>query len=77
MRAIGAARVLKTEGGSVRFTPGAAFKTVVGDALDHPTPLHRLTVSSNSISLLGELVLYGDSMQRAIAWREPSMAAAG
>jgi maltose alpha-D-glucosyltransferase/alpha-amylase len=54
VRAIGAARAVKTEGGNVRFTPGATFGSVVGDALDRPTPLHRLTASSNSVSLLGE-----------------------
>ncbi len=52
--AIGDRRVLKTEGGSVRLTPGAAFAEVVGDALSNPAPLRRLTLSSNSVSLLGE-----------------------
>ena len=54
VRSIGGARALKTEEGSIRFTPGATFGAVVGDALDNPTPLRRLTVSSNSISLLGD-----------------------
>ncbi|HET9206039.1 MAG TPA: maltose alpha-D-glucosyltransferase [Burkholderiaceae bacterium] len=54
VRAIGGAKEVKTEQGRVRFTPGATFGAVVGDALDGPTPLHRLTVSSNSISLLGD-----------------------
>ena len=54
VRAIGAARAVKTEGGSMRFTPGATFGAVVGDAVDNPTPLHRLTASSNSVSLLGD-----------------------
>jgi len=54
VRSIGGARVLKTEEGSIRFTPGATFVAVVGDALDNATPVHRLTVSSNSISLLGD-----------------------
>ncbi|MDP1649365.1 MAG: maltose alpha-D-glucosyltransferase [Rubrivivax sp.] len=51
---IGGSRVLKAEGGSVRFTPGKAYADVVGDALQGPTPLHRLILSSNSVSLLGE-----------------------
>jgi maltose alpha-D-glucosyltransferase/alpha-amylase len=53
---IGAKRVIKAEGGTIRCTPGAAFAQVVGDVLDSPTPLalHRLTQSSNSVSLLGD-----------------------
>ncbi|WP_448172072.1 maltose alpha-D-glucosyltransferase [Rhizobacter fulvus] len=54
VRGIGAGRELPADGGSLRFTPTAAFEQVVGDALDGPTPLHRLTTSSNSISLLGD-----------------------
>ena len=52
--AIGTRQELKAESGTIRFVPGAAFKQVVGDALRGPTPLHRLTASSNSISLIGE-----------------------
>jgi maltose alpha-D-glucosyltransferase/alpha-amylase len=44
---------LVAEGGRVHFTRSEAFDAIVGDALDHPTPVHRLTTSSNSISLLG------------------------
>jgi maltose alpha-D-glucosyltransferase/alpha-amylase len=56
VEAIGDKRVIKAEGGSIRGTPGAAFAQVVGNALDAqpPLPLHRLTQSSNSVSLLGE-----------------------
>jgi maltose alpha-D-glucosyltransferase/alpha-amylase len=52
--AIGAGRQMVAEGGTLRFTPTSAFDTVVGDALDGPMPLHRLTTSSNSVSLLGD-----------------------
>ncbi|MEO8124939.1 MAG: putative maltokinase, partial [Burkholderiales bacterium] len=51
---IGKSRTLRTERGKLRFTPGANFAEVVGDALDGELALHRLTTSSNSISLLGE-----------------------
>jgi maltose alpha-D-glucosyltransferase/alpha-amylase len=51
---IGSGRDLAAEGGTVRFTPTAAYGTLVGDALKGPTPLQRLTTSSNSISLLGD-----------------------
>jgi maltose alpha-D-glucosyltransferase/alpha-amylase len=52
--AISAGRELRGEGGRLRFVPGATCAAVVGDALDGPTPLQRLSASSNSISLLGE-----------------------
>ncbi|WP_298829718.1 maltose alpha-D-glucosyltransferase [uncultured Piscinibacter sp.] len=52
--AIGEGRTVRTEGGSLRFVPGSTFAQVVGDALDQPAPLRRLTASSNSISLIGE-----------------------
>jgi len=51
---IGAGTVLKADGGSLRFTPGAAFAEHVGDATARPLPVQRLTTSSNSVSLLGE-----------------------
>ena len=54
VEAIGDKRVLKADGGSVRCTPGAAFASVVGDALSGVAPLRRLTQSSNSVSLLGD-----------------------
>jgi maltose alpha-D-glucosyltransferase/alpha-amylase len=54
VEAIGDKRVIKADGGSVHFTPGKAYAEVVGDALQGPAPLHRLTLSSNSVSLLGE-----------------------
>jgi maltose alpha-D-glucosyltransferase/alpha-amylase len=54
VEAIGDKRVLKADGGSLRFTPGAAYAQVVGDALREPAPLQRLMLSSNSVSLLGE-----------------------
>jgi len=54
VEAIGAGRDIVGEGGTVRFTPTAAFNTVVADVLRGATPLQRLTTSSNSISLLGE-----------------------
>ena len=54
IQAIGAGRELPADGGTLRFTPTAAFAEIVGTALAGDTPLHRLTASSNSISLLGE-----------------------
>ncbi len=53
VHSIGAGRTVRTEAGRLRFTPGANFAEVVGDALDGELTLHRLTTSSNSISLLG------------------------
>ncbi len=52
--AIGHQKVLKADGGTLRFTPGSACASVVGDALLEATPLRRLTLSSNSVSLLGD-----------------------
>ena len=57
VEAIGAGRTLEGDGGvSLHFTPAAAYREVVGDALRQhgPLPLQRLTASSNSISLLGD-----------------------
>jgi len=54
VEAIGERRVLKADGGSIRFTPGAAFSSVVGDALHAPATMRRLMLSSNSVSLLGD-----------------------
>ena len=54
VEAIGAKRELKTEGGTLRFSPSDSFAKVVGDTLQDATPLQRLTASSNSVSLLGD-----------------------
>jgi len=54
VEAIGAGRELRTEAGTLRFRPGAAYAQVAGDALQGATPLRRLASSSNSVSLLGE-----------------------
>lgn len=54
VEAIGRGRALKADGGSVRFTAGKAYASVAGEALKAPTPLRRLALSSNSISLLGD-----------------------
>ncbi len=54
VEAIGAGRQTPGEGGTLRFSPTHAFQAIVGDALAGATPLHRLTTSSNSISLLGD-----------------------
>ncbi|MBK9360050.1 MAG: maltose alpha-D-glucosyltransferase [Rubrivivax sp.] len=54
VEAIGRGGTLKAEGGSVRFTAGKAYASVAGEALKSPTPLRRLALSSNSISLLGD-----------------------
>ncbi len=51
---IGAGRTVRTDGGRLRFTPGANYAEVVGDALEGELALHRLTTSSNSVSLLGQ-----------------------
>jgi maltose alpha-D-glucosyltransferase/alpha-amylase len=54
VRAIGAKRKLKSEAGVFQFTPGRTFAAVTGGAMSGPTPLRRLTTSSNSVSLLGD-----------------------
>lgn len=46
--------MLKADGGTLRFIPAEACASLVGDALAGTTPLHRLTLSSNSVGLLGE-----------------------
>jgi maltose alpha-D-glucosyltransferase/alpha-amylase len=51
---IGEHREVRARAGTVRFVPTAAFADVVGDSLEGDTSLHRLTNSSNSISLLGD-----------------------
>ena len=53
--AIGEGKNLRTDGGSLRFSRGQGIQgewSVTRST--HDTPLHRLTTSSNSISLLGE-----------------------
>ncbi len=52
--AMGAGRPLRSDGGSLRFNAGKGYAEVVGDLPDQPAPLHRLTTSSNSVSLLGD-----------------------
>jgi maltose alpha-D-glucosyltransferase/alpha-amylase len=54
VRAIGAGRTLKTDGGTLQFKPGRAFKAVAEESTASVTPLRRLTTSSNSVSLLGD-----------------------
>jgi len=54
VQAIKSGQVLKGEGGSVHFTPGHACAELVGDALQGPAVLHRLAMSSNSATLLGD-----------------------
>jgi maltose alpha-D-glucosyltransferase/alpha-amylase len=54
VQAVAAGSTLATEGGTLRFTRGAAFAQVVGDALQAPLPLHRMTTRRNSVSLLGD-----------------------
>ena len=54
--AMGAGRTLKADQGSLRFTAGNTFESVIGDALAGPQPLRRLTTSSNSVSLVGERI---------------------
>jgi maltose alpha-D-glucosyltransferase/alpha-amylase len=54
VEAIGAGREIAADGGALRFVPTAAFDAVVGDALEQPLPLQRLTTSSHSVSLLGD-----------------------
>ncbi len=52
--AMGTGKSQRTDGGSLRFAAGKGFAELVGDLPDQATPLHRLTTSSNSVSLLGE-----------------------
>jgi maltose alpha-D-glucosyltransferase/alpha-amylase len=52
--AIGAGQPLRGDGGSLRFTAGKGFAELVGELDDRSLALHRLTTSSNSVSLLGE-----------------------
>jgi maltose alpha-D-glucosyltransferase/alpha-amylase len=54
VQSIGSGHTLRAGGGEMRFVPGRHCAEVVGDALDHPTPLQRLANSSNSVSLVGE-----------------------
>ncbi len=54
VEAIGAGQDMPGEGGTLRFTSTKAFAEVVGDTLAAPTPVQRLTTSSNSITLLGD-----------------------
>ncbi|MEF8701331.1 MAG: maltose alpha-D-glucosyltransferase [Candidatus Accumulibacter sp. UW20] len=54
VQAIGTRHELSGETGSMRFVPAAIYPEVVGDALAGPLPMTRLTISSNSINLLGE-----------------------
>ncbi|MDQ2779354.1 MAG: putative maltokinase, partial [Pseudomonadota bacterium] len=54
VRAIGVKRQIKSESGAIHFTPSEAYARIVGDALDGNLTVHRLTTSSNSVSLLGE-----------------------
>jgi len=51
---IGRGRTLKTDSGTLRGVPGSAHAELAGDALLGELPLHRLTTSSNSVSLLGD-----------------------
>jgi maltose alpha-D-glucosyltransferase/alpha-amylase len=54
VRAIGAGRAIKAEGGTLQFTPSRAFNEVAGDGRGAGAPLRRITTSSNSVSLLGD-----------------------
>ena len=51
---IGRGGQLKTDGGMLRGVPGTRFAEQAAGAMREALPLHRLTTSSNSISLLGE-----------------------
>jgi maltose alpha-D-glucosyltransferase/alpha-amylase len=52
--AIGAGLTLEADGGTLRCSPGTTYASVVGDTLHGPVPLHRVTLSNNSVSLLGD-----------------------
>jgi maltose alpha-D-glucosyltransferase/alpha-amylase len=54
VQAIASRQVLKGDGGSVRFTPGRRCAEWLGDTLQGPAPIHRLALSSNSVTLIGE-----------------------
>ena len=58
VRAIGARREFKMDGGRLKMTPGAIYAQVVGDAAASPMPVRRLTTSSNSVSLLGDKLFF-------------------
>jgi len=53
---VGARRELRTDHGTLRFVPARGFHDVIGDGVGAPLPLVRLTTSSNSITLLGDLL---------------------
>ncbi|HMM85157.1 maltose alpha-D-glucosyltransferase [Azohydromonas sp.] len=55
--AVGGARSLAAEHGSVRFTPGASFAALVGQAPPQAWSLLRLGTGTNSITLLGERLM--------------------
>ncbi len=57
VQAISSAQVLKGDGGSVHFMPGRACAELVGDTLQGPAAVHRLALSSNSVTLFGERLL--------------------
>jgi len=52
--AIGEQRVLKADGGSLRFMRSKSYAEVMGDVLPGPAALRRLPLCSNSVSLLGD-----------------------
>ena len=54
VQAIGEHRVLKGEACSVHFTPGRQHAELMADWPQASSPLHRLALSSHSVSLLGE-----------------------
>jgi maltose alpha-D-glucosyltransferase / alpha-amylase len=54
VKAIGQGATIKAEGGTLRFTRGRTYDALAGEGLDGPLTVRRLTLSSNSISLLGE-----------------------
>ena len=54
VEAISESREIRSDAGTLNFTPTSAYSQVAGDALAGPLPLHRLTASSNSVSLLGD-----------------------
>ncbi|MGB8437440.1 MAG: alpha-glucosidase C-terminal domain-containing protein, partial [Burkholderiales bacterium] len=54
VRAIGERREVEAQGGVIRFQPTTAFNEIVGTMPDKPWPVHVLSMSSNSVALLGQ-----------------------
>jgi maltose alpha-D-glucosyltransferase/alpha-amylase len=54
VQALGEGREVATQAGVIRFRPTAAFADIVGALPQKPLPIHVLSMSSNSVSLMGQ-----------------------